>query len=242
MIASDIIYEDEIFLIMEQEQEKQKIMKEIEKKTEKILNLAIQTNQIVNPINLIANKKNIDAKEIDKTIDLLQNIMKNPAKIMGLVKSVGDKLQSKIDSGEMNQHDLFSDATELMSKMKNVPGMDNIQGILEKMGGLIPGLGKNVKVDTNAMETKLKKNTQMMAMRERMKKNMETKTVQKALEQFQMEQRMKQQSTLGQELSIDELVASLGFDDVLPSPTSTGNGKKQKCDKKNKKKMDGDKK
>ena len=78
MIASDIIYEDEIFLIMEQEQEqeKQKIMKEIEKKTEKILNLAIQTNQIVNPINLIANKKNIDAKEIDKTIDLLQNIMK----------------------------------------------------------------------------------------------------------------------------------------------------------------------
>jgi len=194
-----------------------------------------------------ADSFNVDMENATSSADVLQNIMKNPAKIMGLVKSVGDKLQSKIDSGEMNQHDLFSEATELMSKMKNVPGMDNIQGILEKMGGLIPGLGKNVKVDTNAMETKLKKNTQMMAMRERMKKNMETKTVQKALEQFQMEQRMKQQqqSTLGQELSIDELVASLGFDDVLPSPppsTGNGNGKKQKCDKKNKKKMDGDKK
>jgi hypothetical protein len=85
MIASDIIYEDEIFLIMEQDQEKDKekekenTMKEIEKKTEKILNLAIETKQIVNPIDLsngINNKKNIDAKEIDKTIDLLQNIMK----------------------------------------------------------------------------------------------------------------------------------------------------------------------
>jgi hypothetical protein len=80
MIASDIIYENEIFLIMdpekEKEQEKEKIMKEIEKKTEKRLNIAIETKQIVDPINLLHNKKNIDAKEIDKTIDLLQNIMK----------------------------------------------------------------------------------------------------------------------------------------------------------------------
>ena len=49
MIASDIIYEDEIFLIMDkhkeqeknQDQEKQNTMKEIEKKTEKRLNTAI---------------------------------------------------------------------------------------------------------------------------------------------------------------------------------------------------------
>jgi len=80
MIASDIIYENEIFLIMEpekeKEKEKEKIMKEIEKKTEKRLNIAIETKQIVNPIDLLHNKKNIDAKEIEKTENILQNIMK----------------------------------------------------------------------------------------------------------------------------------------------------------------------
>lgn len=95
MIASDIIYEDEIIIIMEQEQnqvrdqnkdkkentisekEKQKIMKEIEKKTEKTIKKAIQTNQLVDPIDLFTNKKKIDAKEIEKTESILQNIMKN---------------------------------------------------------------------------------------------------------------------------------------------------------------------
>ena len=88
MIASDVIYEDEIFLIInidmdqdqekeKQEQEKQKIMKEIEKKTEKIIKHAIETNRIVNPIDILTNKKNINPKQIEKTESILQNIMKN---------------------------------------------------------------------------------------------------------------------------------------------------------------------
>jgi len=89
MIASDIIYEDEIILIMERDQNKdqkekiisekgkQNIMKEIENKTEKTIKKAIQTNKIISPIDILTNKKKIDAKGIEKTESILQNIMKN---------------------------------------------------------------------------------------------------------------------------------------------------------------------
>ena len=59
---------------------------------------------------------------------------KNPAKLMDLVKSVGSKLENKIKSGDIKENELFSEATEIMKNMKNIPGMDNIQDMLKNMG------------------------------------------------------------------------------------------------------------
>ena len=66
--------------------------------------------------------------------DIFQSLFKNPGKLMGLVKNVGDKLDSRIKSGEINQSELIAEAGEMMTKMKNMPGMDNIQGMLSKLG------------------------------------------------------------------------------------------------------------
>jgi hypothetical protein len=81
-----------------------------------------------------ADNMDISMDNVTDVKDIFQSLFKNPGKLMGLVKNVGDKLDSRIKSGEINQSELIAEAGEMMSKMKNMPGMDNIQGMLSKMG------------------------------------------------------------------------------------------------------------
>ena len=62
---------------------------------------------------------------------------------MGLVKNVGNKLESRMKSGDINEADLMKEASEMLSKMKNMPGMDAIS-LLENMGFKVnfKGIGK----------------------------------------------------------------------------------------------------
>jgi spore coat protein CotH len=84
----------------------------------------------------------MDFDEASDMKDVFQKLMKNPTKLMGLVKTVGDKLDSKIKTGDLKESELIAEATEMMNKMKNMPGMDNIQSMLSKMGmGNLSGLG-----------------------------------------------------------------------------------------------------
>jgi hypothetical protein len=86
--------------------------------------------------------------------DVLKKMMQNPTKLMGLVKNVGDKLDSRMKSGEIKESELMSEAADIMNRMKNMPGMENIQSMLSKMGmGGLGGFGG--KVNTAAMEANL---------------------------------------------------------------------------------------
>ena len=51
--------------------------------------------------------------------EVFQKLFKNPGKLMGLVKNVGEKLDSRIKSGDINESELLSEATELMGKMSS---------------------------------------------------------------------------------------------------------------------------
>jgi hypothetical protein len=118
-----------------------------------------------------ANNLNIDMENVTDVKGVFQNLFKNPGKLMNLVKNVGDKLDTKIKSGEINQSELMAEASEIMNKMKDMPGMGDIQSMLGKMG--MGGLGKNTRVDTNAMKMQMDKYTKMEQMKERMKKKAE---------------------------------------------------------------------
>jgi len=83
---------------------------------------------------------------------------------MGLVKKVGDKLDSKLKSGEIKESEMIQEATELMNKMKSMPGMGNIQSMLSKMG--MGGLGK---VNSGAMEAQMNQRLKMAKMKERIR-------------------------------------------------------------------------
>jgi hypothetical protein len=121
---------------------------------------------------------NIDMENVTDMKDVFGNLIKNPTKLMGLVKSIGDKLDSRIKSGEIKESELISEATDIMNKMKNMPGMGNIQSMLGKMG--IPGLGgKGAKMNMGAMEAQMNKNLKAAKMRERMKAKAEAANLEK---------------------------------------------------------------
>ena len=98
------------------------------------------------------------------TQDVMKNLMKNPKKMMGLVKKVGDRLTEKMESGEISKEEIMKEAGDIMAKMKEMGGgADKLNDLFKQFAG------KNMKVDTNAMERMTKKDV----IKERMLKKME---------------------------------------------------------------------
>ena len=108
--------------------------------------------------------------------DVFQKLMKNPTKLMSLVKNVGSKLDEKIKSGSIKESELMSEASDIINRMKDMPGMGDIQSMLKKMG-MSKGMGGG-KFDFNAMESKLNQNMKQAQMKEKMKEKAEIKKTQ----------------------------------------------------------------
>lgn len=106
---------------------------------------------------------NIDLGDASNMSDVFSKLMKDPAKLMGMVKNVGAKLDDKIKSGGIKESELLSEASELMKKMKDMPGMENIQEMFSKMG-----LGGKGKINHGAMQTSIDRNLKMARQKERM--------------------------------------------------------------------------
>lgn len=152
-----------------------------------------------------AENLNINMDDATNVNDVFQNLFKNPGKLMGLVKNVGDKLDSRIKSGEIKESELLAEASEIMNKMKNMPGMDNIQAMLGKMGMNMPNMGKNAKVDVNAMEAQLNRNMKAAQTKERMKKKMEMKHMANAAAAAMSQQQQQQPNP--QALTDEQLIS-----------------------------------
>lgn len=106
-----------------------------------------------------------DATEGEGTTqDVLKNLMKNPKKMMGLVKKVGDRLTQKMDSGEISKEEIMKEAGDIMAKMKEMGGgADKLNDLFKQFAG------KGMRMDTNAMDRMTKKEE----IKERMRKKME---------------------------------------------------------------------
>ena len=105
---------------------------------------------------------NMDLENMGDSMEAIQKLMKNPAKLMGLVKNVGEKLDSKMKAGEIKENELLEEAGQLLQKMKNVPGMPgmgNFQELFSKMGmsgmpGMSAGGGGNTEALTRPLAKK----------------------------------------------------------------------------------------
>jgi hypothetical protein len=82
-----------------------------------------------------------------------------------LVKKMGGKLDSKIKSGEIKESELLEEATQFMGKMKSMPGMENMQAMLSKMG--MGGGGKS-KAGMAAFQSHMQQNIKHAKTKERM--------------------------------------------------------------------------
>jgi hypothetical protein len=59
-----------------------------------------------------------DINDVRSTQDVIQKLMKNPKKIMDLMKTVGSKLDQKMKSGEISREEIMKEAGDLFGKMK----------------------------------------------------------------------------------------------------------------------------
>jgi hypothetical protein len=197
-----------------------------------------------------------DMSDVRTTEDVLKKLMKNPKKMMDLVKTIGSKLDGKMKSGEISQDEIMKEASELINKMKGMGGgnadiNEMFKNMAKQMGGM-GGMGKNVRVDTNAMNTMLKK----QSMRERLREKLEKKRQMEALmKQMQSQQHSQQQSAntmlpnqdnkyvfktgetqeksyIEQTAEIDALMNDLGLTEepaTIKTPVASGNKKNKKA-------------
>ena len=121
-----------------------------------------------------ANDFKKDVNGLENMDDLFKNLLKDPQKLMKLVKSISTKLESKFKSGEIKESELLEEASEILKKMKTMPGMKNMDEMFRNMGmgGIPKGSGK---VDLNAMQNNLNKNLKNAKLKERLRKKLEDK-------------------------------------------------------------------
>lgn len=109
-------------------------------------------------------------ENIQSTQDVLKKMIKNPQKMMGLMKTIGNKLQTKMKSGEITEEEIMKEASELMGKMKGMGGGNG--GFADIMKNMAQGmLGKNARFNTTAFNNMEKK----MNAKERMRAKLEQK-------------------------------------------------------------------
>lgn len=182
-----------------------------------------------------ANELDINMNDIGNSEDVMKKLMSNPGQLMNLVQKVGGKLDSKIKSGDIKESELMDEATEIMKKMQNMPGMKDMDQLLKSMG--MPSLGKNTKINKSALNNQLRKQEAINRVRkkaqEKVKKVNEDKLVQEEFEKKRKE--FIQQSGCGDidgNIDIDKLMATLDLknDDNIVKDTN-----KKKKKKKNKK-------
>lgn len=179
---------------------------------------------------------NMDFEGATDMKDVFNKLMKNPTKLMGLVKTVGDKLDTKIKSGELKESEMIQEATELMNKMKGMPGMGNIQSMLSKMG--MGGLGK---VNTSAMEAQMEKKLKLAQQKERIRAKAEANALRRQMEKAQsstLAQQSQQQTT-----STDEELLKLfsSGEKIEKTPRGANNQKSNNNNNNNNKKKKGKK-
>jgi hypothetical protein len=125
---------------------------------------------------------NMDMENAGSVNDVFKTLFKNPTKLMGLVKSVGTKLDSKLKSGDMKESELLQEASDIMQKMKSMPGMGDLQSMLSKMGmgHMMPGGKGGGKVNMTAMQANLDRNLKAAKNKERLLATLEKKKAARA--------------------------------------------------------------
>ena len=205
-----------------------------------------------------AEEFDLDMDGVTSVNDVFQKMFRDPGKIMGLVKNIGSKLDSKIKNNDINQADLMKEATDMMSKMKDMPGMDNISSMFKNMGmdmndmasmaKNIPGLnavlgggGGGAKLNIGAMQAALERNIQSTKKIEQMKKRHEHRTIENhKKEQDNLIKQREREATYVEmnDQDIEELIFSIeGGEQASKSsrfkePVKTGKKKNKKKGKK----------
>jgi hypothetical protein len=124
---------------------------------------------------------------IDPNSNIMDNMFKDPKSLMSLVKTVGDSLDKKMKSGDINQEELLKESSSLLGnlnmnndiqKLFSSLGMGDLASMANSMnmggagaagGGVPANIGKKTKINTN----KMKQNLSKMTTKERLQRKLE---------------------------------------------------------------------
>jgi hypothetical protein len=115
-----------------------------------------------------------DGEDVHSTEDVLKKMLKNPKKIMDLMKTIGGKLTNKMKSGDISEADIMKEATELLGKMKSMGGkgkMGEFSELFKKMAKSMGGGMGDVRMNMGA----LNKMEKQSSMKQRMLNKLEQK-------------------------------------------------------------------
>ena len=149
----------------------------------------------------------IDPDNVKDVGDVFQKLFKDPSKLMGIVKNVGSKLDEKMKSGELKESELIQEATDMMGKMQNLPGMDKMGDIFNKLN--IPNMAGNQKFNQGAFDQMMQNNLKKAKTKERMKAKLD------ANKQSETEPKNNNQSELDQiNENLLKLMNDLNLDNI----------------------------
>ena len=144
--------------------------------------------------------KDVLGNDMDNTTnpqDVIKKLMKNPAKISKLIKTVSSKLDTKMKDGSISKDEIMKEAGDMMSQMKQMGGMDNMKEMFETMSKSM-GLGKSAKFDKNKMNQMLKREENKNKMKDRAEQRKEKMKKEKEEEFQKALQRRREQVALQQ--------------------------------------------
>jgi hypothetical protein len=132
----------------------------------------------------VASELDIDAEGVTDMKDVFKKLIKNPQKLMELAKKVGDKLDSKIKSGEIKESELLEEASQYMNNLKDMPGAEGMKDLLSKFG-----LNNMSNAQTGAMKSEMDKRVKKSKQQERMRAELERRNLEKAKKLLEEQQR-----------------------------------------------------
>ena len=112
--------------------------------------------------------------------EVFAKMMKNPEKFMKIVKKINERFQEKMKRGDISQEEIMKEAGDMLKKLKEMGGNskemnDMFKNMAKSMGQPV---GKNTKVDVNAMNRMMKSND----IKERLRAKMSAKKAASAFE------------------------------------------------------------
>lgn len=111
--------------------------------------------------------ENNDIKDIG---DVFNKMFKNPGKLMNMVNNISGKLDSKMKNGDLDETELMKEATDLMGKMQNIPGIPNMPDMFKNMAQNMKNMSGSQK---GAAQTKINLDQKMNTQKERMRRKLE---------------------------------------------------------------------
>jgi hypothetical protein len=109
-----------------------------------------------------------NGEDIKTSKDIFKKIMRNPKKLMEILKSVGSKLTDKMKKGDISQEEIMKEAGDIIGKMKDMGGAEQFNDILKNLTKNMGGMGKGAKMDMNALTRMTKQTSNLERMRSKL--------------------------------------------------------------------------